>query len=401
MLNVLEARARMLARIAPLGAEDVALERAAGRVLAAPIVADRAQPPFPSSAMDGYAVRSADAPGRLRVIGESAAGRGFDGAVGAGECVRISTGAPVPEGGDAIVIQEDAVRDGDFIQAPATPAGRHIRRRGVDFESGRLLLPAGTPLRFAALTLAAAAGRAALAVSKRPRVTIFSGGDEIALPGSAPGPWQVFDSTRYGVAALIADMGGAPQLTDPLPDHRTAIARAVEAAFDVSDLVLMLGGASVGDHDHARAALADLGLALDVEKISVRPGKPTWFGLARGKPVLGLPGNPASALVTARLFLAPILAAMQGADPDPLTMPTMARLDRDLPANGPREHYLRAATRFDAEGRLHAAPFEDQDSSLMTIAAAADSLIVLRAHEPALQAGGLVPMLTMRATLTP
>lgn len=400
MLGVAEARARMLARIVPLGAEDVPLDQAAGRVLAAPIVADRAQPPFPSSAMDGYAVRSADAPGRLRVIGESAAGRGFSGVVEPGACVRIATGAPVPDGADSIVLQEDAARDGDVIDAPEAVPGRHIRPLGIDFTAGALLLPAGSVLAPAALTLAAAAGRARVSVMRAPRIAVLSGGDEIALPGTAPGPWQVFDSTRYGVAAMIAGLGATAHLAGPLPDDRAAVTRAVAAALDACDLVLMLGGASVGDHDHARAAVSDLGAQFEVEKVAVRPGKPTWFAVAGDTPVLGLPGNPASALVTARLFLAPILALMQGFEPDLLTCTQTAVMGHALGPNGPREHYLRADAHYDGDGRCVVRAFSDQDSSLMTVAAAATALLVRPVDDPARAAGDLVQILSFAARLT-
>lgn len=399
MLSVDDTRARMLAAIMPLAAEDVLLEDAPGRVLAQAIIADRAQPPFASSAMDGYALRAADTPGDLHVVGESAAGRAYSGTLGAGETVRISTGAPVPSGADAIVLQEDATRDGDRVTVPDAKPGRHIRPRGGDFDGGATLLPAGRVLDTAALTLAAAAGRALVAVTKRPRVTLLSGGDEIATPGTTPRGDQVFDSTRFGVAALVRGMGGLDRMIGALPDEPAAIERALSDALEHSDLVVMIGGASVGPHDHARPAAKALGATFLVDKVSVRPGKPTWFAVVRGKPVLGLPGNPASALVTACLFLASILARLQGADTDAVTSPSRARLVGALPDNGPREHYLRAVRTVDSAGVVHVRALEDQDSSLMTVAAAANALLVRPAGDPARAAGDLVHIMPFTAHL--
>lgn len=395
MLSVLEARERMLSAVSAGESERIAIEDCAGRVLAQDVRSDRAQPPFRASAMDGYAVRAADTPGRLRVVGESAAGRAHIGALSQGETVRISTGANVPEGADTIVIQEDVSREGDWIDAPETRPARHIRPAGGDFPAGALLLDQGRTLTAGAVTLAAAAGCATLEVIARPRVTIFSGGDEIVLPGVAPSPDQVYDSTRYGVAAQITAAGGAARLTPLLRDDRNAIRAAIEAALEKSDLVVMIGGASVGDHDHARAAFADLGAALSVEKVAVRPGKPTWFAACRSVPVLGLPGNPASALVCSRLFLRPLLDKMLGRDPARSSATQAARLHAPLKANGPRETYLRARSWLDCDGQRWSQAHDDQDSSLMRVFAESDCLIVQMPDEPARAPGEVVATLSL------
>lgn len=399
MLSVADARACMLAATARLPDEHVDIDLAFGRVLARDIVATRSQPPFPASAMDGYAVRAADTPGALKCVGESAAGRAYTGAFRVGEAVRISTGAPVPEGADAIVLQEDAATDGDTVTAPATQSGRHIRPSGGDFAAGAVLLSAGRALDIAALTLAAAAGHGTLCVASRPRIALISGGDEIAAPGATPRPDQVFDSTRFGVRALVRAMGGVDTSVPQLPDDVRAIECAVAACLETADLVVMIGGASVGPHDHARAAVAAHGAQFLVQKVSVRPGKPTWFATVCGKPILGLPGNPASALVTARIFLAPLLAAMQGASALETVVTTPARLSGALPENGPREHYLRAVTSIDGDGQVRVRPLEDQDSSLMTVAAAANALLVRPAGDPVREDGSVVSTMPFAARL--
>jgi molybdopterin molybdotransferase len=393
--TVIAARAAMLAAIAPLENEAVALDDALDRVLAQEVSARRDQPPYAASAMDGYAVRAADTPGLLRVAGESAAGRGFEGVIEAGDAIRISTGAPLPGGADAVVIQEDAARDGDQLTVPSAKTGRHIRPRGGDFTAGTVLLPARRKLDGVAIALAAASGAASLSVARRPRVAILCSGDELVAPGSTPGSFQIYDSATHGVAALIHSWGGITQRLVLARDHADDIAAAAQQGLRDSDLLLVLGGASVGDHDHARPALMRLGLDLLVEKIAVRPGKPTWFGMTPQGPVLGLPGNPASALVCAWLFLRPLVEAMLGRDPQACISLHRARLSHPLPANGPREHYLRARTDVDDEGRLVVRVFEDQDSSLLSVFAAANALIRLAPGADALQAGALVDVLPL------
>ena len=395
-LSVIEARRRMLAGAERLGVEDVALEQALGRVLAAPVVADRDQPPFDASAMDGWAIRRADlASGTpFRVAGESAAGRAHAHPVEAGEAVRIFTGAPVPPGADLVVIQENATRDGDTVSftIDREPPPGNIRAAGGDFRSGDALLADGARIDAWRLALAAAAGRATLSVARRPRVAILATGDELVPPGATPAPDQIFESGSFSLAALVQAWGGEAIRLKAQADDLDAIAHAVEAAE--ADLIVTVGGASVGDHDLVKPALAMLGLSLRVETIAVRPGKPTWFGtLGDGRRVLGLPGNPASALVCAELFLRPLLAALTGADS---ALPISAGvLTSPLPATGPREHWMRAARAIDAEGRVQVTPFPDQDSSLIGVFSRADCLIVRSAGALAADVGEVVSLLPL------
>ena len=392
LLTVDEARARMLAATTRLGAEDVALSEALGRVLAADVVASRDQPPFAASAMDGWAVRAADGPGRLKIVGESAAGHGFVGALGPGEAVRIFTGAAVPAGADAVVIQEDAAREGDQVVIPAVTHPRHVRPAGQDFRAGDRLLAAGVRLDPWRLSLAAAAGLAQARVARRPKVAILSTGEEIVEAGATPGPFQIFNSGTPAVAALVRTWGGEPLVLAAVGDDAAATAAAVGDAR--CDLVVTIGGASVGDHDLVKPALAGLGLKLIVESVAVRPGKPTWFGvLPDRRVVLGLAGNPASALVGAELFLRPLLAAMQGADSD---LPMVAvRAQVPVAANGPREHWMRACLDHGADGALGATPFADQDSSLVSVFAQAQVLVRRPAGAPAVAAGGKLEALPL------
>jgi molybdopterin molybdotransferase len=392
LLTVEEARSRMLAGVAALGAEAVELGEALGRALAADVVASRDQPPFAASAMDGWAVRAADGPGRLKIVGESAAGHGFAGAVGAGEAVRIFTGAAVPAGADAVVIQEDAARDGDCVVIPQVTPPRHVRPAGQDFHAGDRLLAAGTRLDPWRLSLAAAAGLAEVSASRRPRVGILSTGEEIVEPGGAPGPFQIFNTGTTALAALVRTWGGEALTLEPVGDDMAATARAVEGA--VCDLIVTIGGASVGDHDLVKPALASLGLELIVESVAVRPGKPTWFGvLADGRRVLGLPGNPASALVCAELFLHPLLAALQGADPSIRLI--AARAEAAVGAGGRREQWMRARLVHGADGALAAQILTDQDSSLVSVFAQADALVRRPAGAPAVQPGETMEVLPL------
>jgi molybdopterin molybdotransferase len=387
----------MLATVQRLAPEAVPLEQALGRVLAEDVVATRDQPPFAVSAMDGYAVRSTDTPGSLALGGESAAGRGFEGICAPGMTVRISTGAAIPDGADAVVIQEDVRREGGNITVPVAEPGHHIRPRGGDFTAGTVLLTAGRKLDGVAVSLVAASGAAVAPVIKRPRIAILSSGDELAAPGSPPGKFQIFDSVTFGIAGLAQSWGGAPHRLGVEKDDAGTIARAAEKGLRESDLLVVIGGASVGDHDHARPALLRLGLELLVEKVAVRPGKPTWFGKTPQGLVLGLPGNPASALACARLFLRPLVEKMLGRDPQTSLAPRRGRLMHALPANGPREHYLRAILEMDEEGRQTVRAFEDQDSSLISVFAAANALIRLPMDAPALEAGAMVEVLPLEA----
>jgi molybdopterin molybdotransferase len=334
------------------------------------------------------------AEGSYRIVGESAAGRGFDAAVGAGEAVRIFTGAPVPAG-CTVAIQEEAERRGDAVQIaePPTHVRANVRLRGGDFRAGDTLLETGTRLDAWRLALAASAGRGQALVYPRPKVAILATGEELIQPGSAaPTPSQIFESNTPALASLIAGWGGAPIRLAPAQDDEAAIAASV-ADID-ADLIVTVGGASVGDYDLVKPALRRLGLTLEVESIALRPGKPTWFGrLSDGRRVLGLPGNPASGLVAAELFLRPLLNAWQGADAA-LKLES-ARLGSPLPQTGPREHWMRAALAVDADGRRIVTPFPDQDSSLVTVFARADALLRRPAGAAPLAEGDVVQTLRL------
>ena len=396
LLTVAEALARVTDGLAPLDAEAVPLDQAAGRVLACDLAARLTQPPFDASAMDGYAVRAADVaslPARLRLIGESAAGHRFGRVVEPGAAVRIFTGAPVPEGAETIVIQEDAEEsDGVVLVREAAP-GRHIRPRGQDFSQGQVLLRAGRRLGSRELMLAASMNYPELPVRRRPKVALLATGDEVVPPGSELAADQIVSSVPYGLAALIAaegcevmSLGIAKDDTESL----VTLARSGRAA----DILITIGGASVGARDLVSSALRGEGLELDFWKIAMRPGKPLLYGKLGHQRVLGLPGNPVSALVCAHVFLVPMLRKLLGlaerAQPSP-----EALLAEDLEANGPREHYMRAVSEWTAEGKRRVKPLPSQDSSLMAAFAEADCLIVRPPHVPALSQGQRVRIIPL------
>ena len=392
-LLVEQARACMLAAAPTLRTETIALDgRAVGRVLAEPITAVRDQPPFDASAMDGWAIPLDAAPGVYTAAGESAAGRPFTGAVESGQTVRIFTGAEVPAG-YRVVVQEASERvDGGVRLAFAEDAPAYVRRRGGDFAAGDALLPAGLRLDPWRLALAASAGRAEGAVAVRPRVAILPTGEEIVPAGQALRADQIFDSAGPALAALVEGWGGVALRLAPAGDTEDAILAAVASAD--SDLIVTVGGASVGDHDLVKPALRRLGLTLLVDTVRMRPGKPVWFGtLSDGRRVLGLPGNPASALVCAELFLRPLIMAWQGADAA-LPIET-ARLAAPLTKGGPREHWMRGALTVSAEGVLTAEAFPDQESSLVSVFARADCLIRRPIGAPPAAAGETVDILRL------
>ena len=389
------ARQRILAKAQTLGTEWISPDQAYGRVMADPVVAQRDQPPFRASAMDGYAVRVSDAldhPAKLQVIGESAAGMAFGGEVLPGQAVRIFTGAPVPSDCDHVVIQENVQRDGDMaLVGPLTGQGANIRSQGGDFQAGSVLVGTGVRLDAWRLSLAASAGASSLKVIQKPRVAVLSTGNELVEPGQTPSLDQIYNSGSPAVCALLDSWGAQALRLHSAVDDAEAIAASVRD-FDV-DLIVTLGGASVGDHDLVKPAIAMLGLELLVETIALRPGKPTWFGtLGDGRLVLGLPGNPASALVCAELFLRPLVNAMLGLEPGP-AMET-AQLAMPLPPNGPREHWMRAKL-VNREGRIVAVPFRDQDSSLISVFAQADALICQPAQCGGLEVGSPVQILRL------
>lgn len=393
-LSIEDARVRMLAQVSTLGAETVPLDQAHGRVLAQAIDAARDQPPFRSSAMDGWAVRSSDAADAvtLDIIGESAAGRGFGGALGPGQAVRIFTGAAVPNGADTVVIQEEAERDGDRVRLGPVTVCDNIRPQGGDFRAGQRLLEAGVRLDPWRLSLLAAAGRGDVLVARRPRVAVLCTGEELVRPPAVPGPWQIYESGSLALVALIESWGGTAWRLAAARDEQPAVIDAVRGVE--ADLIVTVGGASVGDYDLVKPALTQLGLQLFVQTVNIRPGKPTWFGrLGDGRCVLGLPGNPASALVCAELFLKPLLRAMMGADPEPRFV--KARMAAPLRANGPRDHLLRVLLAHDEAGVLTVSPLADQDSSLVTVFAQADGLMRRAAGAPAAPEGALVDVLML------
>jgi molybdopterin molybdotransferase len=393
-LTIEDARARMLAQVRALGSETVAIEDAQGRVLARPIDAVRDQPPFDASAMDGYAVRGADVAQavELDIVGESAAGHGYAGDLGPGQAVRIFTGAAVPAGADTVVIQENAVREGAKVRLGPATAGDNIRPRGGDFREGQRLLEPGERLDAWRLSLAAAAGCATVSVGRWPRVAVLSTGEELVRPPRQPGPWDIYESGSVALCAMIASWGGLPQRLAAARDEQAAVIEAVQGV-DV-DLIVTVGGASVGDYDIVKPALSQMGLEIVVQTVNIRPGKPTWFGrLGDARPVLGLPGNPASAMVCAELFLKPLIRAMAGADPEPRFL--KARLMTPLRSNGGRDHLMRAMLEHDETGTLTVRALSDQDSSLVTVFAKADGLLRQKADSPALPVGSLVEVLVL------
>ncbi len=392
LVPVDEAVARLLAGVAPLPAEEVPLAEAHGRILAKDVKALLTQPPFPASAMDGYAVRTAEAAvgARLKVAGMSRAGERYRGVLGAGEAVRIFTGAPVPDGADSILIQENARSEGDVVEVvEPVAAGRHIRPAGLDFHAGDALLRAGTRVSPHALSLAASTGHATLSVRRRPRVAILANGDELVPPGAKPGPDQIVSSNGIGLAALVAEIGGEAIDLGIAPDKRETISVFVDRAAG-SDILVTSGGASVGEHDLVQDALTDRGMKLDFWRIAMRPGKPLMVGRLGEMRVLGLPGNPVSTFVCAELFLKPLLRAMLGLPTAGQT--ATAKLSAPMPANDGRQDYVRARLAENANG-LEATPFDVQDSSMLSTLAAADALIIRPVRAPAAAVGDSVPVL--------
>ncbi|GGF40305.1 molybdopterin molybdenumtransferase MoeA [Aliidongia dinghuensis] len=400
MISVADALARIREGLTPLGAELISLADAYGRVLAEDLTARRTQPPFAVSAMDGYAVRAADVavlPTRLKLVGYVPAGGRHEGTLGPGEAVRIFTGARLPDGADAVVIQEDTeASDGTVLVHDTVGAfgpGRHVRQAGIDFVEGEVGLKAGRRLSARDVGLAAAMNRPWLMVHRRPRVAILPTGDEVALPGDPIGPNQIVSSNGAALAALIAASGGIPiQLGIARDDGATlkTMARGAEGA----DLLVTIGGASVGEHDLVKSALGEIGLTVDFWKIAMRPGKPLMFGRLGATAVLGLPGNPVSALVCGMLFLRPALERLQGLPGDgPLPEPALA--GAALAANDGRQDYLRARLVRGPDGAWVAMPFEKQDSSMMSALAGADCLIVRPPAAPAVPAGAPVDVIRL------
>ena len=397
MISVAEALERITGAMTPVPPEQVALSDALGRVLADPVASRRTQPPAAVSAMDGYAVRADDVatlPATLRVIGYAPAGTAYDGVVGPGEAVRIFTGAPVPAGADAIVIQENT-RAGDgtvTVVEGEAPAGRYVRPAGLDFEQGQILLPAGRVLNARDIGLAAAMNVPWLKVRRKPRIALLATGDEVVMPGEPIGPHQIVSSNGLALAAFVASHGGVTIDLGIAPDSEDAL-KAMAAGARGADMLVTTGGASVGDHDLIQRVLGEAGLELDFWRIAMRPGKPLIFGRLDETPILGLPGNPVSALVCAIIYLGPALRAMLGLDA--VEHEASAVLGCDLGENDERQDYLRARLSRGGDGALTATPFGIQDSSVFSGLAAADCLVIRPPFAPAVAAGATVPVIPL------
>lgn len=397
MLTVDEALARLLAEVRRVPVEQVGIAAAVGRVLAEDLAARVTKPPSAVSAMDGYAVRAADVaavPATLRVVSELPAGVRDSGRIGPGEAARIFTGAPLPEGADAIVIQEDTTADGDRVTVSESAAtGRYVRKAGLDFTAGDVALRAGQLMAPRHVALAAAMNRPWIKVRRRPQVAILSTGDEIVSPGDPIGPNQIVSSNALALAAFVTAEGGVPVDLGVVQDDAASLHRMAAEVRGV-DLLVTTGGASVGKHDLVQSALGEVGLEVDFWQIAVRPGKPLIHGRIAGIPMLGLPGNPVSSLVCALLFLRPLLRAMVGL-PAGRQETEAARLGAPLADNDRREDYLRARLTRAEDGSLVATPFPVQDSSMIAVLAHADALIVRAPHAPASPAGTRVEILRL------
>lgn len=390
MISVAEALDHLFALVSPLGTEEVPLADAAGRVLAQDVAARRTQPPFAASAMDGYALNGveADPDAQFKVIGTSAAGHGFAGRVGPGQTVRIFTGAPVPEGANRVVIQEDVTRQGDVITLGRNlDAATHIRPAGNDFSQGDVL---SAPRRLAPtdLALLAAMNIATVPVRRRPVVAIIATGDELVMPGEDPSPDQIITSNNFGLKALIEEAGAEARML-PIARDTEASLKTVFGLAEGADLILTIGGASVGDHDLVGKVAADLGMDQRFYKVAMRPGKPLMAGRLNGSAMIGLPGNPVSAMVCGHVFVLPTLRAMLGLGAAPAPRKT-APLAIDIAANGPREHYMRARL---TEAGL--APFDRQDSGLLSVLAEARALVIRPPQDGPRKAGEMVDYLPL------
>jgi molybdopterin molybdotransferase len=394
LTSVEDALAQLLRGVPVTGNETLPLADALHRVLAEDLTADRAQPPFPASAMDGYAVRAADATvgQTLKVIGQSRAGARFDGTVSTGEAVRIFTGAPVPDGADAILIQENAEASGAGIRVlSAVAPGRFVRPEGLDFKAGETLIDAGTELTAPQLALAASMNRPAVTVRRKPRVAVIATGDELVPPGAEPGIDQIISSNGIGVSLLVCQFGGEPDDRGIAADRIEAIDEKLPGP-DEADILVLIGGASVGDHDLVQDALLGRGMELDFWRIAMRPGKPLMVGRLNEMRVLGLPGNPVSAMVCSHIFLKPLIRTMLGLPA--ARSESTARLATAMAANDERQDYVRATLSSTKDG-IVATPFNRQDSSMLATLARSDALIIRPPHAPAAKEGEMVPIMIL------
>ncbi len=398
MIPLSEARARILAAAKLLPAEQVPITQGLGRVLAADVVARVTHPPTAVSAMDGWAVRTADIasfPVTLSRIGEAPAGRPFAGMVGPGQAVRIFTGGALPDGADTVVVQEDADDHGATVTLrDGGGPGRWVRPAGQDFSVGDVGVPAGRRLTVRDLALTASMNVPWLRVRRRPRVSILATGDEVVMPGDTLAAGQIVSSNSLALCALVRQLGGEPVDLGIAGDSADSLSTLVAAASG-TDLLVTIGGASVGEHDLVRSVLGAAGLELDFWKIAMRPGKPLMFGQMHGVPMIGLPGNPVSALVCAWLFLRPLLLSMQGLPSDDDLREAV--LARDMGANDSRADFIRAKLSSDGEGRLVAEPFPKQDSGMLSRLAWADCLILRAPHAPPVKAGDRVQVMPLDA----
>ncbi|WP_434051748.1 MAG: molybdopterin molybdotransferase MoeA [Roseibium sp.] len=399
LMPVAEALQKLLSDVDTIDTEHVPLEQANGRVLSQHLVSKRTQPPFAASAMDGYAVRYQDisAGGAvLEVIGEASAGHGYSERVESRQTVRIFTGAPLPDGADTILIQENAEREDSKITVLEVPLqGAFVRPSGLDFQEDQVLLEPPLKLTYRHLALAAAMNHPELPVVRRPKVAILATGDELVRPGADPGPDQIIASNHAGIAGLVEDCGGFPLDLGISPDDPVELAHHVRRAItEKADILVTLGGASVGDHDLVQDVLGQEGMDLAFWRIAMRPGKPLMAGRLGTTRVLGLPGNPVSSLVCGLLFLKPLIHRMLGSASG-ATAPKHAILGEDIPENDRRQDYVRSTLHEDTDGRLVATPFSKQDSSMLALLARSGALIVRPPHAPALKAGSMVDVLVL------
>lgn len=394
MISVAEALAKVLDLFEPLGTETIPLRAAAGRVLAQDAVAAFNQPPFASSAMDGYAVRDADlATGaELHVIGESAAGGSFDGKLSPKQAVRIFTGAPVPNGADRILIQEDCTRLGDEITvSDGIDPSFYIRPAGGDFKAGDVMA-APRMLSAGDIALLAAMNCAHVVVRRKPVVALVATGDELVMPGETPGASQIISSNNFGLKALIEANGGIARLLPIAADDPDALRAILDLGAD-ADVIVTLGGASVGDHDLVRQVATEAGLEQSFYKVAMRPGKPLMAGRLGTSAMIGLPGNPVSSMVCGTVFLVPALRAMLGLGKAPMPQ-EVARLGTDIGPNGPRSHYMRAQLALE-DGVLICTPESRQDSALLSVLSRADALLVREENDPPRLSGDMVPFIRL------